>query len=48
MLNMFRALLCPSSRARDYVCVINAYGMQCLGGCRRSGAGEQAMRPGRA
>ena len=30
MLNMFRALLCPSSGARDYMCVITAYGVQCL------------------
>jgi hypothetical protein len=28
---MFRALLCPSSGARDYTCVITAYGVQCLG-----------------
>jgi hypothetical protein len=48
MINMFRALLCPSSGARDYVCVITAYGVQCLvAGCRGSGAGQQAMRPGR-
>ena len=48
MLNMFRALLCPSSGARDYVCVIIAYGVQCLvAGCRGSGVGQQAMRPGR-
>ena len=31
MLNMFRALLCPSSGARDYMCVITAYGVRCLG-----------------
>ena len=31
MLNMFRALLCPSSWARDYMCVITAYGVRCLG-----------------
>ena len=31
MLNTFRALLCPSSGARDYMCVITAYGVQCLG-----------------
>jgi len=24
---MFRALLCPSSGARDYTCVITAYGV---------------------
>jgi len=48
MLNMFRAFLCPSSGVRDYVCVITAYGMQCLvAGCWGSGTGQQAMRPGR-
>ena len=48
MLNMFRALLCPSSGAPDYLCVTTAYGVQCLvAGCRGSGAGQQAMRPGR-
>ena len=31
LLNMFRALICPSSGARDYTCVISAYGVQCLG-----------------
>ena len=31
MLNMIRALLCPSSGARDYMCVITAYGVRCLG-----------------
>ena len=31
MLNMFRALLCPSSGVRDYRCVTTAYGVQCLG-----------------
>jgi len=30
MLNTFRVLLCPSSGARDYMCVITAYGVQCL------------------
>ena len=30
-LNMFRALLCPSSGARDYMCIITAYGVRCLG-----------------
>ena len=46
--NMFQALLCPSSGARDYMCVITAYGVQCLvAGCRRSGAGQQAIRTGR-
>jgi len=34
MLNMYRALLCPSSGAQDYVCVIAAYGVQRLiAGC---------------
>ena len=43
MLNIFRAILCPSSGARDYMCVITAYGVQCLGywlsevRCRTSG-----------
>jgi len=47
-LNMFRALLCPSSGARGYMCVITAYGVQCLvAGCRESGAGQQVMSPGR-
>ena len=32
MLNMFRALLCPSSGALDYMCVITAYGVQCCKG----------------
>ena len=31
MLNMFRTPLCPSSGARDYMCVITAYGVRCLG-----------------
>ena len=45
---MFRALLCPLSGARDYMCVIAACGVQCLvAGCRGSSAGQQAMRPGR-
>jgi len=35
ILNMFRALLCPSSGARRYMCIITAYGVQCLvAGCR--------------
>ena len=45
---MFRALLCPSSGARDYtrMCVITAYGVQWLvAGCRGSGTEQQAMRP---
>jgi len=29
LLNMFRALICPSSGARDYTCVIAAYGVKC-------------------
>jgi len=48
-LNMFRALLCPSSGARDYtrMCVFTAYGVQCLvAGCWRSGAEQQAVSPG--
>jgi len=48
MLNMFPALIRPSSGARDNMCVITAYGVQCLvAGCRGSGAGQQAVRPGR-
>ena len=40
MLNMFRALLCPSSGTPDYMGVIAAYGAHCLAAaCRRSGAG---------
>jgi len=27
---MFRALICPSSGAPDYTCVIAAYGVSCL------------------
>jgi len=27
LLNMFRALICPSSGAGDYTCVIAAYGV---------------------
>jgi len=46
MLKMFREFLCLSSGARNYMCVIAAYGVQCLvAGCRKSGAGQQAMRP---
>ena len=30
------------------MCVITAYGVQCLvAGCRGSGAGQQVVRPGR-
>ena len=48
MLNMFRALLCPSSGARDYMCVITTCGVQCLvAGCRGSSAEQQAASPGR-
>ena len=44
MLNMFRALVCRSSGSRDYMCVITAYGVQCLvTGCRGSGAEQQAV-----
>ena len=47
-LNMFWALLCPSSGALDYMCVIAAYSVQCLAaGCWESGAEQQAVRPGR-
>jgi hypothetical protein len=32
----------------ETMCVITAYGVQCLvAGCRRSGAGQQAVSPGR-
>ena len=31
-LNMFRALLCPSSGALDYMCVVTAYCVQCCKG----------------
>ena len=38
-LNMFRAFLCPSSGAVDYMYASAAYGVQCLAaGCRGSGA----------
>ena len=48
MLNIFRALLCPSSGTLDYMCVSAAYGVPCLAaGCRGSGAGQQGVRPGR-
>jgi len=47
-LNMNLALLCLSSGARECICVITAYGVQCLvAGCRESGAGQQAVSPGR-
>jgi len=32
MLNIFRGLLCPSPGARDYMCVITSYGVQCCKG----------------
>jgi len=39
-LNMFRALLCPSSGALDYMYAIAAYGVQCLAvGVRCKAAG---------
>ena len=48
MLNMFRTPLCPSSGAQESMCVITAYGAQCVvAGGRRSGAGQQAVIPGR-
>ena len=31
MLNMFRAILCPSSEAWNYTCFITADGVRCLG-----------------
>ena len=44
----FRALLCPSSGALDYMYDIAFSGVQCLtAGCRGSGAGQQAMCPER-
>jgi len=44
---MFRALICPSSRARDYTGAIAAYGdLWLVAGGRRSGAGQQAVCPG--
>ena len=48
ILNMFRILLFPSSRALDYLCVFAAYYVSCLAaGCRGSDAGQQGVRPGR-
>ena len=42
MLNMFRALLCPSSGALDYTYAIAAYGVQCLAaGCRGQVQGKR-------
>ena len=47
-LNMFREILCPSSGALVYMYAIAACGVQCLAaGCRRSGAGQLGVRPGR-
>ena len=44
MFNMSRVLLCPSSGARDYMCIITAEGGQCLvAGCWRSCVGQQAI-----
>ena len=45
---MFRALICPSSGARDYTCVIAVYGVcnTLLAGGWLLGAEQQAMRPG--
>ena len=48
MFNMFRELLCPSSGALGYTCVITAYGVLFLAaGCRGSGTGQQGVLPGR-
>ena len=45
---MFRAFLCPSSGALEYMCVFAAYCVPCLAVCcRGSGAGQQGVRPGR-
>ena len=45
---MFRALLSPSSGARVYMCVVTAYGVQCLvTGCQGSEAEQQSMSSGR-
>ena len=43
---MFRALICPSSGARDYTCVIAVYGNALVAGGRLLGVEQQAMRPG--
>jgi len=43
---MFQALTCPSSGARDYTCVIAAYGNALVAGGRLLGAEQHAMRPG--
>ena len=45
---MFRALLCKSTEARDHMCVVTAYGVQCLvTGCQGSGTEQQAVSQGR-
>jgi hypothetical protein len=41
---MFRALICPSSGARDYICVNVVYAL--VAGGRLLGAEQQVMRPG--
>jgi len=49
LLNMFRALICPSSGARDYDTLMLLPHMVCnalVVGGRRSGAGRQAKRLG--
>ena len=43
---MFRALTCLSSGARDYTCVIAAYGNALVAGGRLLGVELQAMCPG--
>ena len=45
MLNMLRALLCPSSEARDYMLLTPMVRDALVAGCWRSGAGLLAMRP---
>ena len=46
-LNMFRALLCPSSGARDYSVLLPLMVCDALvAGCWRSGVGQQVMRSG--
>jgi len=46
MLNMFWALLCPSSGGRDYTVVFTAMVCDALfAGCWSSGAEQQAVRP---
>jgi len=47
LLDMFRALICPSSGACDYGLLLpNMVCNALVAGGRRSGAGQQAMRPG--